>query len=283
MGCCAFSTKDDTIDNKDGFDIAIKYPSGIDGISINPQGETNEIENINVWIKSHFKNKSISWIVYNNEHDDKEHSSFAHSKGIVSFEKNNIIWLIHSVPNYPATFDENGPSDIEDGSHIYGQSFICLKLDLKYKDLIIEHLKVQHAYITITNIPKYNKHFEKVESFTITINGTIIHLLSKPKKWDNDIYSDYIKHHFNESWKFQTWIRGHESPETHNVTKVQNINWPNKSWHTTHDHSKVGVSHKKYVCISSLNLMTSQKIRGGESVIIESEKLATIFNKIYLE
>ena len=179
MGCCAFSTKDDTIDNKDGFDIAIKYPSGIDGISINPQGETNEIEDINVWIKSHFKNKSISWIVYNNEHDDKEHSSFAHSKGIVSFEKNNIIWLIHSVPNYPATFDENGPSNIEDGSHIYGQSFICLKLDLKYKDLIIEHLKVQHAYITITNIPKYNEHFEKVESFTITINGTIIHLNQK--------------------------------------------------------------------------------------------------------
>lgn len=60
-----------------------------------------------------------------------EHRSQAnkgHTKGVVLADKTGGLWLIHSVPNFPLlssnyTYPRTGAE--------YGQSFLCISLDLK--------------------------------------------------------------------------------------------------------------------------------------------------------
>lgn len=73
-------------------------------------------------------------ILYNDEPPNKpSKSNKGHTKGVVLGDKEGGIWLVHSVPHFPPA----GPNYTYPltGS-LYGQSFLCLSLDLKNLDAV---------------------------------------------------------------------------------------------------------------------------------------------------
>lgn len=70
----------------------------------------------------------MSYILYNDQPPNaKSRSSKGHNKGVILANKKGGLWLIHSVPHFPQfgssySYPETGT--------IFGQSFLCISMDL---------------------------------------------------------------------------------------------------------------------------------------------------------
>ncbi len=240
---------------------------------------------INIWIQDKFKGINYhSWIVYNNQLD-KDHSSFAHSKGIVVWNDKTIMWLINSIPNFPETFTIDGPSRINKSELIYGQSLIFIdNISSVYLPNIKNQLNIMHVHITNSNsdfIVTGNKNInENKLSFTDKI-----HHVAKSKHFNADLYENCLVNRFGGSCFTETWIRGHkiEEGKGDKVSNIKKIKWPNGNNYTyTHDHSKYAISDSDWICISDINRMTSQYKRGGGGIVIQDQKLQKLFMSLII-
>lgn len=292
------------------YNIALKLPNGNAFYAYNNNNKLWEYgENINTWIRS-FLNilNEYSLIAYNDDEPDDErganlHSRGAHAKGVVGYDEKNIVWMIHSIPNYP-DFNENKENKIEivdemttqrliwnniDPSQlIYGQSIIILKFSYSETQLesIYNQLNVMNAHIYY-NTSNYSRNpiNSKKDSLTlirlIDLGEDIKHL-SKHEKWGKDLF-EHLSTELDITVLCETWCKP-ASPSTNRVKNVRTVKWNEKlSYSTTNDHSKYAVSmneDKPYVFIGDINHMDSQLRRGGGAVIIKNKELWKAFHSI---
>lgn len=252
--------------------VALKFPNGTNAIQYD--SDTFVPCNINEWLQQLYTDSWSNWVVYNDETKllgNNDHKK-GHCKGIVAWNKTHVSWLIHSVPNFPREFTGTSISKLEPNEHIYGQSFLYLKM--KYNESllasVLDQVQKMEAHIFMYNgvLPSFTK--EKQVSH-IELVDTITHV-GKPPSVHIDIYH-YLKQKYPGTWYVQTWKRGYPVAYA-GVHDIQTMKHGSCVWSGSQDHSKWGVNEEGYVWIGDLNRMSSQEKRGGGGVILHHPALA---------
>jgi hypothetical protein len=285
--CCCFKTKQDICQ------VALKFPHNIQGIEYCPiKKEFINCPDINQWLKKLYINSNFTnWIIYNDDASKigSTHHTKGHCKGIVAWSNTRISWLIHSVPNFPHTFDGTNISELELGEIIYGQSFQYIEIKFSEQDLlnILTQLTIMNANIFEKStkediiMPLISNTFKTHK--LIALSNTITHIAKSPH-FHIDIYSEFIASHYPFDWYFETWIRGHQIVETNSMIPVDDIKklkFENILWKESQDHSKWGTTlNSDYYWVGDLNRMTSQFQRGGGGFICKNKDIAIAFSKL---
>jgi deoxyribonuclease-2 len=280
------------------YHIALKLPNGNMFYTYKEKG-WEHCENINHWIRSFLTYKNI--IAYNDDEPDDDrganvHSRGAHAKGVVAYDKQDIVWMIHSIPNYPEfknvknVKNENDKkeiiiNDIDPSQLIYGQSVIMLKFPYSEDQLhaIYGQLNVMNAHIYYHSCD-YSKNSKKKDLGLIQsiVLGEDVQHFSKHEKWGKDLF-EYLSTEFDMTILCETWCKP-ASPSTNRVKNVRTVKWSEQlSYSSTNDHSKYAVSmneDKPYVFIGDINHMDSQVRRGGGGVLIKNKDLWKAFHSI---
>jgi hypothetical protein len=286
--------------NKDIKKFSIKLPNGVKYIEYDNHLKTFiEKDNINDWLNDLYKDSNWkNWILYNDDIDKffSNQTSKGHCKGIIAWNNTRISWLCHSVPDFPASFQGNQISPIDESKFIYGQSFQYIEFQYTYDMIysIINQLNIMHANIFIKHfsdnyIFDFN-HKKKETIHTLIINKNIIHIAKSPH-YEIDIY-EYIYQQYPYQWNIETWKRGHEiHSENTNIKDICFIQFKENEYKQSQDHSKWGVTQnkKKFICYTSqnkyywigdLNRMTSQFKRGGGGFICIDKHLTKALQNI---
>ncbi|KIH57045.1 deoxyribonuclease II [Ancylostoma duodenale] len=176
-----------------------------------------------------------------------------HSKGVALFDESVGFWMLHSVPNYPPP----GTAPVLED--------VVSKKSLKRSDAV---------YTTIRGIE--------------TLGGRKVKGFSKHKKFQLDLWHDFIALNLHTDMAVETWRNGaakdvgSQCGGGANVYDVNNIALLGRSFSSSKDHSKWGVSMSEKVpavCIGDVNRQESQFKRGGGAVCIEDRTLWKTFRE----
>jgi Deoxyribonuclease II len=296
---------------------AIKIPGGIDCIFYDPNTQSMVGGlTIDQWIQNIYQYTLWpNYIVYNDQTEKLgvSGSTHGHTKGILCWNETTISWLVHSVPNFPRTFqpDPNGTtiSKLEHGEYIYAQSFVYVEIDRRstgreYLDSVLKQLFVMDPHIYLSSVdyrglkhrlhdtPHNSKHSKpkvapEFSRFALTPQ---IHHVAKPHTLHRDIYEDYLVIAYGGPCKVESWMRGQVIPETTMVKHIKTMKGQNSLCYTeTHDHSKLAVysgdatakdTLMPWTFIGDLNRMESQKSRGGGGIVILDDALCKAYNAL---
>jgi deoxyribonuclease II len=254
-------------------------------------------------------NTDIGYILYNDQFggdDDDDlmtNSRKAHAKGVLIFDNKSAIWLIHSIPNYPP-LPKTGAYKISTSQTVYGQSILCLSVNLSElekigKQLLYAYPQVYDSFIPASLLIQNNNtgylnnllsviKGDRVKTapwFSIqelsTLKNNKFISFNKDARFDADLYANLIGPTLKTSLFTETWSHGVGNMNTncsvqYPVYNIEKINMnkivANFSFVVGADHSKWGVNlalksnESKYVCIGDINRQVSQKKRGGGSV-----------------
>ncbi|XP_050295284.1 plancitoxin-1 [Anthonomus grandis grandis] len=252
------------------------------------------------------KKNEKAYILYNDEAPNgKTSGSKGHTKGVVLADSISGLWLIHSVPHFPYSSDHyEYPTT---GQH-YGQSFLCISLNLKQINNVGKQLQYNEPFIfseyvptslsdtlpdivraanneTINASPYYN-----IETI-ISLAGIKITSFAKSAKFGKDLYSNLVNSELTSNLYVETWPNeANRLPsdctnkyQVDNIKIIQMSN-PSVSFKATVDHSKWAVSTpsdlNQWVCIGDINRAQKQTERGGGTTCLNNEKLSGVYQKI---
>jgi hypothetical protein len=293
------------------FKTAIKMPGGIDCIFYDPHTQTMiGGQTIDEWIQDLYQYTMWpNYIVYNDQTEKfgNHTTSHGHTKGILCWNETHISWLIHSVPNFPRTFEANPNgttiSKLEHGEYVYAQSFVYVKIDRHNtgREFLVSVLKQlfimdPHIYISSADYHDLKRRLHDKQSntkvapeFTQFALTAQIHHIAKPHTLHKDIYEDYLVVAYGGPCRVESWMRGQVIPETKMVRHIKSMKGQNSLCYTeTHDHSKLAISSHDltkgismpWTFIGDLNRMESQKSRGGGGIVILDEALCKAYNAL---
>ncbi|KAG5877853.1 hypothetical protein JTB14_007249 [Gonioctena quinquepunctata] len=248
----------------------------------------------------------LSYILYNDEPPEGATNSVkGHTKGVVMADLTGGFWLVHSVPKFPVigtayTYPSTGIT--------YGQSFLCISMDLKNLNSVGVQLQYNQpniygahilpslessspdlakaaANVTKTTAPWY--HVMNIYSK----NGVEFMSFAKSKSFNKDLYEDLVAPSLESDLLVETWPNGPGRLQSDCTTKfkVNNvgsifIDAMNASFKNTHDHSKWSVSSTSsevyWTCIGDINRAAHQELRGGGTVCLKDKLLAAKYQKI---
>lgn len=276
MGCCCSNYIQQ-------YDVVFKLPNKKEYLHyIN--GKFVLKNNINEWLNSIYEKEQFTdYIVYNDENNNKINGNCGHCKGIIAWNKTKISWLVHSVPNYPKTFDGKKLHPLPKSGLEFGQSFVFVNnISTEMLENIFLNLYSMHPsiYISTVNIPKQFKKYIKTIKFLkpLDITKNISHI-AKTSNHNLDIY-EYLAIYYKGNWTCRTWIRGNECSNSKCVKNNKLITHKTISYVNTKDHSKYACNNE-YVIIGDLNRMTTQFDRGGGGIIIKDKNLAHQINILF--
>ncbi|KAK6741594.1 hypothetical protein RB195_009453 [Necator americanus] len=241
-------------------------------------------------------------IAYNDDSPvAKAESGRGHSKGVAVFNGEIGFWLIHSVPNFPPIKNYSFPQSGEK----YAQSFLCLTLSVDMLEDVGQYMRFAQVTPFLSNLPELHKIlapslvdvvnkkslprsatvFTTIRSIQ-TLGGKKAEGFSKHKKFDKDLWHDFIAPNLKTSMAVETWRSGGANDVGSqcgmklDVYDISNVTVLGKSFANSQDHSKWGASMNSEVpavCIGDVNRQVSQFKRGGGAVCIEDEKLWMTF------
>lgn len=292
LWCCYSTSKN--------VNIALKLPHGTSYLLYDHDSrkflKSDDINNFIEHISS--GTEWNNWIIYNDQIDSKDHSGNGHCKGFLLWNNKKIIWVCHSVPNFPSEFDGKNISKIQPSQLVYGQSFISIEIpySISKLNMIVSQIKNMNAYVynsTIVN-DSNNKKEKKVSStlLNIKIHKHIRHL-SKPPQCHIDIY-DYIQTSektSNSTLYVETWKRGHscssisdlDDQTNHKIIDIHKCKYNSDVWYENQDHSKWATTGNKHYFIGDLNRMTTQFKRGGGGFLCKDEHISKLLYDIISE
>ncbi|CAH0560064.1 unnamed protein product, partial [Brassicogethes aeneus] len=254
-----------------------------------------------------YTNENIFHILYNDQPPVGETSEVkGHTKGVVLANENGGIWLIHSTPHFPPI--GRGYSYPKTGT-VYGQSFLCISLDVSNLNEVGQQLKYNEPFIYSTNIPdilskKFPDLVKAADNVTIknapwyrqtnlqTIAGQQFVSFAKSKNFGKDLYSSWVSTVLKSDLFVETWRKGpgnlpSNCNNNYKVNNVKQIKLQTIRFLTTEDHSKWAVSenleHTQWVCIGDINRQEHQLQRGGGTVCVSHKNLSTNYLKSVID
>jgi len=246
-----------------------------------------------------YLNKLLAHVLYNDEPDgnSEESGTGGHCKGVLTADNNGGFWLIHSVPKFPDLV----PSHFTwTASTIYGQSFLCVTLDvsgveaaasqLQYMDPdLFDSLVTSNYSATYPELYALSGGSRKTGSNVLQIvsrGGTSFTHFAKDDSWGKDLYDDLVEPYFKQAFQWETWRRAPYLPSLcppttqYPTLNVASISIDSFAFPYTDDHSKWGVSIKdSWSCIGGINRMESQRKRGGGTICFEDKTFWTALSK----
>jgi len=265
------------------YTVFLKLPHGKTVAQIKNDQWTFQTD-VNIAIKDLYRHKTFhTWIVYNDETPNMTHSTGAHAKGIMAWNDTCVSWLIHSVPKFPSQFSGTADfPDISSGELQYGQSFVHISAEIDQLKDLLRQLFVMKPNIYITNYDyyEYKDLYKSCQSNIYKIGDELYHVAKSPE-YHVDLYEHIVQPQFGGHLITETWVRGHECPDTSTCTMAKEIVWSNGVSYTyTHDHSKYCYSDNEWIMVGDLNRMTTQFKRGGGGVVVKNATLAQLFREI---
>ena len=252
---------------------------------------------------------STGWILYNDEMpedaNEKDSSSYGHTKGVIAFDtaSNTAFWLLHSWPKFA------DPKATEMPTPIYGQTFLCISLDIETASKIADQMSNhQVPQVYMPRIPDDLDKNDPLYKLTQKLNpnvdadsdvldykskgGFAFKVIAKNKKWNKDFWNDLVGPTLKSDIDVETWIRGPIAPTLdsdgiHKTIDVKYIDFRNLgfpwNWPETSDHAKWGISvDSDWVCVGDINRMISQEKRGGGAIAFQDEILWKALSQVDL-
>lgn len=253
---------------------------------------------------------TTGWILYNDEMpaDAKrtDSSSFGHTKGVIAFDTDSktAFWLLHSWPKFA------DPGAAAMPTPIYGQTYLCLALDLATASQIANQMvNHQEPQVYVPRLPASLAKSDPLYLLTQTLNpnatgdsnvidcksrgGLAFKVIAKNRKWNKDFWNDLVGPTLGADMRDETWIRGKIPPildsdgihKTFDVSFVDfrplGVPW---AWPETHDHAKWGITaDSDWVCVGDINRMISQEKRGGGTIAFQEPTLWAALSKTDLQ
>ncbi len=248
---------------------------------------------------------TLGWILYNDEmpsvvgrHDD---GTKGHTKGVIAFDTDSktAFWLLHSWPKFA------DPGATTDPTPQYGQTYLCISLDLETANNIAKVMKDhQEPQIYLPHVPDLpetadlfaltqpltSKPTPLGELFDFTTKGNMsFKVIAKNREWNDDFWNDLVGVKLGDDMDDETWIRGKIPPvaDSDGIHKTFDIKYINLgplgahwAWPETHDHAKWGITlHEPWICIADINRMISQRKRGGGTIAFQNFVLWSALSK----
>jgi deoxyribonuclease-2 len=300
-------------DSATGYEY-VYYDSSID----KENGKVDKSENtldkdkgaLNLTLDSVFKNfknppTTTGWILYNDEMPAsakrKDDGNMGHTKGVIAFdtESKTAFWLLHSWPKFA------DPGATHDPTPKYGQTYLCLSLDIdtagKIAMQMANHQEPQTYFPNAANLPKTDPLFVLMQPLQLhpigdsnvidlkTKAGMPFKVIAKNREWNKDFWNGLVGPTLKEDMDDETWIRGPIPPiaDTDGIHKTFDIKYINLgplgahwAWPETHDHAKWGITLRSdWICIGDINRMISQRKRGGGTIAFQNETLWKALSK----
>jgi len=249
---------------------------------------------------------TTGWILYNDEMPEdaegKDSSSYGHTKGVIAFDtaSRTALWLLHSWPKFADPKASKMPTPI------YGQTFLCISIDLDTAGKIAEQMiNHQEPQVYLPRIPKTLDNNDPLFLLTKTIDpnapgdsdviqcksrgGLAFNVIAKNRKWNRDFWNELVGPTLKVDLDVETWIRGKIPPtlDSDGIHKTFDVKYIDLSplgipwnWPETHDHAKWGISvDSDWVCVGDINRMISQEKRGGGTIAFQDNKLWAALSK----
>jgi deoxyribonuclease-2 len=246
------------------------------------------------------KDASTGWILYNDEMPagtgEKDDGLLGHTKGVIAFDvaSKTAIWLLHSWPKYAEPGAKTMPTPI------YGQTFLCLSIDLATASAIAQQMAVyQQPRIYLPHLPAALAKSDPLYALTQPLNKTVaggtssiacktrgglaFNVIAKNREWGKDFWNELVGPALKQDMDVETWIRGKipstlDSDGVHKTFDIKFIDlrplgapW---AWPETQDHAKWGITlADNWVCVGDINRMISQEKRGGGTIALQNEVL----------
>lgn len=227
-----------------------------------------------------------------------------HSKGVWVWDMNtnNAIILKHSIPLFP-----QGPGMVDsytgmgENAWEYGQHVSCFSTTLDNllriaKPLQLVRINIYDFRIDSTT-PQPIQDLANGDYLTeaVCFSGDIktqenrtITFFTKSSQWDNELYSECIAPKMQSNLLVESWLRGEEEGAycngTYQVLDVQllDYNSPGMYFSERDDHSKWVVGNS-FFCVSDINRMTTQYVRGGTAFCWEDSYLVKMMKQVIVE
>ncbi len=280
------------------FSIALKAPAGVLGRHISSgEGEWTSMADVDDWIASKDLPSFPCSIAYNDEAPSSSTSSrmscCGHTKGIVAWSKDALVWLIHSVPRWPS--DPRDPEPIPEAQREYGQSFAFLTLPRSLLDTVLAQVALNQAGVyadasgglwadrRLARAPKAGKKIR-----VASLGDGIAHV-AKHRTWGKDLFEDALAEGLaglcaGGPCRAETWMRPmtEPSPRVRNVVEIMGGGQAAPE-EERRDHSKWAVSDSEdtpWVFVGDINRMPGQLRRGGGGIVITDRALWGAFSGI---
>ncbi len=265
---------------------------------------------LNLTLNSVFKNPAATtgWVLYNDEFPDSikdsDNGNLGHTKGVIAFDtaSKTAFWLLHSWPKF------SDPGATEDPTPKYGQTYLCVSLDIetarKIATQMADHQEPQTYLPRQANLPKTDPLFiltqplnpkPPAEADVLNVEtrgGMSFKVIAKNRQWNKDFWNDLVGPTLKADMDVETWIRGDVPPmaDSDGIHKTFDVKFINLSplgahwvWPETHDHAKWGITlHSDWVCVGDINRMISQRKRGGGTIAFQNETLWKALSKTSL-
>ena len=251
---------------------------------------------------------STGWLLYNDETPEGKVSfNLGHTKGVLGFdvESRTAFWLLHSWPKFPT------PDDSAQPSPMYGQTFLCIALDLDEARKLADQMHhFQEPQVYMPRIPTSLTVDDPLRLLTSGITpddpagsntieltsrgGLKFKVIAKDRNWNDDFWNHLVVDEIGASIAVDTWIRGGEAvipgttdgSGTYTVADIKYITleevglpW---AWPESKDHAKWAISvndSSNWVCVGDINRMKSQRQRGGCTIAFQDPTLWGFLNR----
>ncbi|XP_069795437.1 deoxyribonuclease-2-beta [Narcine bancroftii] len=229
-----------------------------------------------------------------------------HTKGVLTFNKVQGFWLMHSVPHFPANATE-GYMYPSSGQR-YGQTFLCITIQYNQVSEIGTQLLYSNPHVYSWALPRLFlpelSHLQVVAKggsvsrspwkrwATLTsLGGVHFQSFAKFKYFGDDIYAAWAAQALQTDLLSETWRNGKgDLPSNCSLPKhiynVKGVNLPGHTFLTRNDHSKWCVSlhpDDGWVCVGDLNRTFGQMWRSGGLLCTQNPLLYRALRKAVSE
>ncbi|CAG7723741.1 unnamed protein product [Allacma fusca] len=246
----------------------------------------------------------LLYLTYNDQPPDaKAVEAGGHTKGVIIANSVSGIWLQHTVPHFPST----------EGKYLYphtgahnGQIFFCMSLNPdKIDETVAGILAITKPNIYSQSFPPiFNNVYPnlrkllpkkrakgrkksrplKSQNFNLTVGTMNFTVFAKSPKNKQEIYADWIAPTLKSNLKVQSWLNGPHplacTLKPYTVLNIDDKKLGVSEFSTHDDHSKWAIGEKEWTCISDLNRMDHQKVRGGAALCTLDATLWSNFHDI---
>lgn len=172
-------------------------------------------------------NTDLGYILYSDQADEVTFIK-GHTKGIILFDENSAVWIVHSIPHYPPKKSEQNYF-IRPAQCIFGQSMLCMSISFNQLELIGQQLLYSYPQVYDHYIPdklKYskinskilnnlirvinNEHIENEPWYNVqkitTLAGEKMLSFAKFTDFQDDLYSGLVAPFLKSNLLTETWV-----------------------------------------------------------------------------
>ncbi|TPE99975.1 deoxyribonuclease [Burkholderia pseudomallei] len=293
-------TKDTDSDSATGYEY-VYYDREIGSVQKSPNRMNNPKGALFYTLDSIFGDpgSTTGWILYNDEMpadaDRSNNATLGHTKGVIAFDiaSNSALWLLHSWPKYTSPSAPGVPTPL------YGQTFLCVSLDLETAGKIAAQMALHQqpqVYLPRTaGLDPASPLYTLTQPLNAaapgdsdsldfkTRGGAPFKVIAKNRKWGKDFWNDLVGPTLKADMDVETWIRGKIPPilDSDGVHKTYDIKFIDLrklgapwAWPETQDHAKWGITTTDdWVCVGDINRMVTQEKRGGGTIAFQDPQL----------